>query len=1425
MNLFTVFGTIGLKSEEFEQGISQATEQGRGFGDTMKTVGAAVAKYAAVAGAAVLGVGAVSIRAGMQFEGAMDTIQARTGMASDDVEGLGKTFRDMALEGRFSATEIAKAFGSVAVAGQNVNTATELMEASMTLANAVGKDLGSTAYFLGNYFLKVGIDVAYAEKYINMFAAAAQATGIGLDSLQNYLFRSNVTLQSTNISGTEATAMFGLLYQAGIRGAQAYSGLENAMRSLLVPTEDQIAALDRLGVARYDENGLLREGIPFLMDVAKALGELEGAQLSYYNQLLGSTAMGSAFLGGMVDIKDSLPGLVHDLYEAGKATGGTGMAFQMAEKQAGGLGQAFGMLRNGLTDMKLSLYGVIAVPFYDALMRMNVAFLEIAQRVRPGGDLHGPLQNIAAAFASLMEAVMNVAERALPIAITAFGLAANALSALLTVLAPVIDNIDMLLAAFAGYKAVVYATAAITAFKGAMHAATLGMAISKALIKAKEMALAALAVKAGLAKSAMGGLYMATAMLTGKKGLATVAIYAKIAAKAALASVKTLGVAAAIAAVAGGIAFLVRRLNEQESATRALINRNHELAEATKELTGRIEASADAHRDRARAIEDESDVARVMLNRIQELSKIENKSLEQRAEMAAAVEALNRSMEGLNVQYDIEAGLINKTTDEIEALIAAREAQAKADLAQEEVLGIARDRLDVEQRLREVAEQRKEAARALYNTEGMREQQVAILVASYNNLASTYYDLVNKIGELDGAFNYHSNVVAESMLANARSFAQAEYAMMGFANAAEHEMARAAQAVKKDAIEQALDFLAGEFEQAETRATDAFNRMNTNTSKSLQQMNETIQYNTAATRNWGANIAEMMEAAELKVAAGLLDEGALGHIEQFARRGPGYAQMMVNDMEHVFGELAPSLQEASEAAVGFVADAFNVDMSVAEAVSDMVSRTGMSFEEALRKVDFESLGEQIPGSFAAGVTRSEAKARLAALGLIDYVGSEISSHGLPEQARSTGYAVGQGLANGVEDSTGLAEAASSNIGNAMLKACKNMLGVASPSREGIEIGGHFVAGIAEGISSNVSKAADVAAGLGRELLSVLNSFRPDFISVGADLMSGLVQGLESRRGSVLDTARSIANEAAAAMRSALEIQSPSRATLEIGRQFCEGFIFGMESMGDKLQSTVTSVFDALRQPVAAVAGYGRDVAGKFADGIRASSSNAVMATRNMANGVKSIFGELGDAVVQASQRTFGDSPSSQESLEIGQNFVDGLSEGILSKKPLAVSKITNLGQEMLRALRAFRRDFVQAGAELVQGFIQGMESMRSAAIGAAWSIGAAAAAAMRSALNSSSPSRVTYEIGQDFGEGFILGIESMADKIQAAVKDVFGGLGHGIEFGGPATTLGHDGLEAAPGATVIHQHFYDVREKETALQSYRAMQRLAWEVG
>lgn len=71
---------------------------------------------------------------------------------------------------------------------------------------------------------------------------------------------------------------------------------------------------------------------------------------------------------------------------------------------------------------------------------------------------------------------------------------------------------------------------------------------------------------------------------------------------------------------------------------------------------------------------------------------------------------------------------------------------------------------------------------------------------------------------------------------------------------------------------------------------------------------------------------------------------------------------------------------------------------------------------------------------------------------------------------------------------------------------------------------------------------------------------------GVQMAEGFRLGLSGRRAAVVQTARNVANAAVSAMRSALQIQSPSRVTMQMGEYAGQGFEIGLTR---SLQAAVT----------------------------------------------------------------------------------------------------------------------------------------------------------------------------------------------------------------------------------------------------------------
>jgi TP901 family phage tail tape measure protein len=151
-------------------------------------------------------------------------------------------------------------------------------------------------------------------------------------------------------------------------------------------------------------------------------------------------------------------------------------------------------------------------------------------------------------------------------------------------------------------------------------------------------------------------------------------------------------------------------------------------------------------------------------------------------------------------------------------------------------------------------------------------------------------------------------------------------------------------------------------------------------------------------------------------------------------------------------------------------------------------------------------------------------------------------------AAQAGQQVTAGLTAGMASATAAVVSGAATMG-ATLMAFAGVAGTA-----GQIAGQQFAAGVAAGMGQAIGAAA---AGVGA-ILSILAGASAGAFAAGAAIGAGLAAGINAQVGAVQAAAANLANAAASATASALQIQSPSRVFAYYGRMTAQGFALGME---------------------------------------------------------------------------------------------------------------------------------------------------------------------------------------------------------------------------------------------------------------------------
>ncbi|MDO4292060.1 MAG: tape measure protein [Eubacteriales bacterium] len=122
------------------------------------------------------------------------------------------------------------------------------------------------------------------------------------------------------------------------------------------------------------------------------------------------------------------------------------------------------------------------------------------------------------------------------------------------------------------------------------------------------------------------------------------------------------------------------------------------------------------------------------------------------------------------------------------------------------------------------------------------------------------------------------------------------------------------------------------------------------------------------------------------------------------------------------------------------------------------------------------------------------------------------------------------------------------------------------------------------------------------------------------------------------------------------------------------------------------------------------------------------------------------------------------------DFINGTAESIRTNTPLLVDAMKNLGMALIEAiLTVFSggdQEFVSAGINMIQGFIQGIKKSFQGVVDAATEVVSGAVDAVKNFLGIASPSKLFTEIGQYSGDGLAKGLNNS--------KKVVGEAGAGL---------------------------------------------------
>ena len=332
-----------------------------------------VNKFGAVAIGGLAGLGAIagsSLTAFADLEDQVRRNKAIMGATAAEENMLMTQTRELGRSTKFTAQEVAQAQMYQAMAGMKTNEVLEMTPKLLKLSIASGEDLASTSDLLTDNISAFGLKLQDADRFMDVMAATANNTNTSIAQLgEAYKY---VASTSRNFESLEETnIILGLLADSGLKGSIAGRNLASIYARLSKTTPDMDAALKKVGVTLYDNNGKFKGLRKVLEELKPKLAHMSDEQRNYFL----TTIAGSE---GLKVMNNLLGTSKEGIEKAEKAIlNASGATDKMASEMENTTKNKIAQFRSAVDDLKISIGEGLAPTATDFINKFTSKMAEL----------------------------------------------------------------------------------------------------------------------------------------------------------------------------------------------------------------------------------------------------------------------------------------------------------------------------------------------------------------------------------------------------------------------------------------------------------------------------------------------------------------------------------------------------------------------------------------------------------------------------------------------------------------------------------------------------------------------------------------------------------------------------------------------------------------------------------------------------------------------------------------------------------------------------------------------------------------------------------------------------------------------------------------------------------------------------------------
>lgn len=209
-----------------------------------------------------------------EFEARMSAVGAVTQASAEDMAALNRQAIELGSTTMFSAKEAAEGMQFLGMVGFQTSEILRAMPGLLDMAKAGGEDLGVASDIASNILSGFGLEASEMSRVADVMTATFTRSNTTIGTLGESMKYVAPLAKAAGMSLEEASAMAGLLGDAGIQGGMAGTAMRGMLARLASPAGDAADLLSRLNVDLLDMDGNLRSPVLVLGELAKAMEDM-----------------------------------------------------------------------------------------------------------------------------------------------------------------------------------------------------------------------------------------------------------------------------------------------------------------------------------------------------------------------------------------------------------------------------------------------------------------------------------------------------------------------------------------------------------------------------------------------------------------------------------------------------------------------------------------------------------------------------------------------------------------------------------------------------------------------------------------------------------------------------------------------------------------------------------------------------------------------------------------------------------------------------------------------------------------------------------------------------------------------------------------------------------------------------------------------